>query len=278
MLNSIYVDNIIKTALLEDINYTDITTEYLIPEESENIARFISRDEGILCGIDIALRVFKILQNDIQITKYKRDGDKISKGDIIAEIKGKTHFILEGERTALNFMQHMSGIATATNRAVELTRGTNVTITDTRKTIPGLRPLQKYAIKIGGGKNHRFNLSDIAMIKDNHSDAAGGIINSVIELRKKIGNITKIAVEVRNLDEFEQALSVKTDIIILRNMSPENIKQAVEIANGTAIIEAYGNINFDNIREIAETGVNFIGMGVLTDSVNAFDISLKIFG
>ncbi len=277
MINSIYLDNIIKTALLEDINYLDVTTDYLIPEEQENTARFLSKDSGVLCGIDAALRVFRMLQPEgFEATVYKHDGDVLEKGDIIAEIEGKTRTLLKGERTALNLIQHMSGVATATNRAVKLIEGTNASIADTRKTLPGLRPLQKYAVTVGGGKNHRYNLSDAAMLKDNHVDAGGGIANAVATLKQKLGHMTKIELEVRNLDELGQALEAGVDVIMLDNMSVEQMREAVEITAGRALLEASGGITDETLRAIAETGVDIISMGAITHSVKAFDISLKI--
>ena len=277
MINSIYVDNIIKTALLEDINYLDCATDYLIDSEQENTAKFLAKSDGVLCGIDVALRVFEILQpNGFEATVYKNDGDVLQKGDIIAEIHGKTRAILKGERTALNLIQHMSGVATATAKAVELVKGTNASIADTRKTLPGLRPLQKYAVTVGGGKNHRFNLSDAAMLKDNHIDACGGISEAVKKLKEKLGHMTKIELEVRNLDELGQALEAGVDVIMLDNMSVEMMRDAVAITNGRAVLEASGGITDETIREIAETGVDIISMGALTHSVTAFDISLKI--
>lgn len=277
MINSIYVDNIIKTALLEDINYLDCATDYLIDDEQENTARFLAKSDGVLCGINIALRVFEILQpQGFTAEVYKNDGDVLQKGDIIAEIHGKTKAILKGERTALNLIQHMSGVATATAKAVELVKGTNASIADTRKTLPGLRPLQKYAVTVGGGKNHRYNLSDAAMLKDNHVDAGGGIAAAVAKLKARLGHMTKIELEVRNLDELGQALEAGVDVIMLDNMSTEMMRDAVAITNGRALLEASGGITGDRLREIAETGVDIISMGALTHSVTAFDISLKI--
>ena len=277
MINSIYVDNIIKTALLEDINYLDTTTDYLIDEEQENTARFLAKADGVLCGIGVALRVFTILQEQgFEATVYKHDGDVLEKGDIIAEIRGKTRTLLKGERTALNLLQHMSGVATATRQAVKAVEGTNASIADTRKTLPGLRPLQKYAVTVGGGKNHRYNLSDAAMLKDNHVDAGGGIAPAVAKLRQKLGHMTKIELEVRNLDELGQALEAGVDVIMLDNMSCEQMREAVAITNGRALLEASGGITAETLRAIAETGVDIISMGALTHSVTAFDISLKI--
>lgn len=277
LINSIYADNIIKTALLEDINYLDTTTDYLIDEEQEDTAKFLAKSDGVLCGIEIALRVFEILQpTGFEAKVYKKDGDVLKKGDIIAEIHGKTRTILKGERTALNLIQHMSGIATATHNAVEIVKGTNASIADTRKTLPGLRALQKYAVTVGGGRNHRYNLSDAAMLKDNHIDAGGGIANAVAKLKTKLGHMTKIELEVRNLDELRQALEADVDVIMLDNMSLALMKEAVEITNGKALLEASGGITDETLREIAETGVDIISMGALTHSVKAFDISLKI--
>ncbi len=277
MINSIYVDNIIKTALLEDINYLDTTTDYLIDEDQENTARFLAKADGVLCGIDVALRVFTILQEQgFEAKVYKHDGDVLEKGDIIAEIRGKTRTLLKGERTALNLLQHMSGVATATGQAVKAVEGTNASIADTRKTLPGLRPLQKYAVTVGGGKNHRYNLSDAAMLKDNHVDAGGGIASAVAKLRQKLGHMTKIELEVRSLDELGQALEAGVDVIMLDNMSCEEMREAVAITNGRALLEASGGITAETLRAIAETGVDIISMGALTHSVTAFDISLKI--
>lgn len=277
ILNTFYVDNLIKTALLEDINYLDTTTDYLIDEEQENTAQFLAKDDGVLCGLEVALRVFELLQpNGFTAEVFKKDGDKLKKGDIIAKIHGKTRTLLKGERTALNLIQHMSGVATATNKAVEIVKGTNASIADTRKTLPGMRPLQKYAVTVGGGRNHRYNLSDAAMLKDNHVDAGGGIANAVAKLKTKLGHMTKIELEVRNLDELKQALEAGVDVIMLDNMNPELMKEAVKITDGRAMLEASGGITDETLREIAETGVDIISMGALTHSVKAFDISLKI--
>lgn len=276
ILNQIYVDELIKRALLEDINYLDTTTDYLIPEEQEGSAQFLAKADGILCGLEVALRVFKILQPDFKYEVFKKDGDNIKKGEVFAKIYGKTRTILKGERTALNLIQHMSGIATATNEAVKIVEGTKASIADTRKTLPGLRPIQKYAVTVGGGKNHRYNLSDAAMLKDNHVDAGGGIENAVKALKKKLGHMTKIELEVRNLDELKQALEAKVDVIMLDNMSPELMKEAVKITNGQALLEASGGITNETLREVARTGVDIISIGALTHSVKAFDISLKI--
>lgn len=276
ILNQFYVDNLIKTALLEDINYVDITTDYLIPEGQENEAKFLAKADGVLCGIEVALRVFTLIQPDFQYEVFIHDGEEVKKGDIIAKIKGKTRTILKGERTALNLLQHMSGISSMTNRIVKIVEGTNASIADTRKTLPGMRSLQKYAVTVGGGKNHRFNLSDAAMLKDNHVDAGGGITNAVTKLRTKLGHMAKVELEVRTLDELREALSVDVDVIMLDNMDNDTMREAVKIADGKALLEASGGITEETIRGVTETGVDIISIGALTHSVKAFDISLKI--
>ena len=271
-----YIDNIIKTALMEDINYIDAAADNLIPADHKSSAYYVAKDTGVVCGIEVAKRVFELVGEDIEFNILLGDGSKVRKGDIIAELKGSTLTLLKGERTALNILQHMSGIATATNKCVEAVAGTNASVTDTRKTLPGLRALQKYAVTVGGGKNHRFNLSDAAMLKDNHIDAYGGITAAVKALREKIGHTVKIEVEVRNLVELREALENKVEIIMLDNMSCEEMKQAVDITAGRALLEASGNITSENIRTVAETGVDIISLGALTHSVKCFDISMKI--
>lgn len=270
-----YVDDIIKTALSEDINYIDSTTDLLIDENSRSDAYFMAKADGVVCGIEIAKRVFELLDNDIRFEILKNDGDKVQSGDIIANISGKTRAMLKAERTALNILQHMSGIATYTNKCAELVKGTNASITDTRKTLPGLRALQKYAVTVGGGRNHRFNLTDAAMLKDNHIDAYGGITAAVTELRKKAGHMHQIEVETRNLDEVREALAVGVNVIMLDNMSADTMREACSIIAGKAKTEASGNVTLENIREVAETGVDIISLGALTHSVKAFDISMK---
>ena len=271
-----YVDDIIKKAIDEDINYVDVTTDYLIPDDSVSDAYYIAKDTGVLCGIEIAKRVFELVGNDVDFNILINDGSEVKKGDIIARMYGSTKTLLKGERTALNILQHMSGIATATNKCVKLVEGTNAHITDTRKTLPGLRRLQKYAVTVGGGKNHRYNLSDGAMLKDNHIDAYGGITPAISALREKIGHMVKIEVEVRTIDELKEALAAGADIIMLDNMSCDMMKEAVAITSGKVPLEASGNITSENIRQVAETGVDIISLGALTHSVKCFDISMRI--
>lgn len=271
-----YADDIIKMALKEDIHYLDTTTDLMIPEESRSTARFMAKAEGVVCGLDVALRVFQLLDDSFTCKVLLPEGSQVKPGDIIAELEGRTRFLLKGERTALNLLQHMSGVATATHQAVKLVEGTRAAITDTRKTLPGLRALQKYAVTVGGGKNHRFNLSDGAMLKDNHIDAAGGIPQAVAAIRNKLGHMVKLEVETRNLDEVRQALEAGADVIMLDNMDCAAMAEAVKLVDGRALLEASGGITADTLRAVAETGVDIISIGALTHSVKAMDISMKI--
>ena len=271
-----YIDDIIKRAITEDINYIDVTTDYLVSDEAVSEAVFIAKDTGILAGIDISARVFELIDSKVKVEIFIKDGAEVNKGDIIAKISGSTKALLKGERTSLNIVQHLSGIATATNKCVKLVAGTKASIADTRKTLPGLRALQKYAVVVGGGKNHRFNLSDGAMLKDNHIDAYGSLTKAVEALREKMGHMVKIEVETRTLEELKEALAVKADVIMLDNMDCETMKKAVEITAGRAKLEASGNVTEENIRAIAETGVDIISLGALTHSVKCFDISMRI--
>lgn len=270
-----YIDDIIKTALLEDVNYIDTTADYLL-EDERSTGRFLAKADGVLCGLDVAERVFTLIDPSITFQKFKKDGDRLEKGEVFATVTGLTSVLLKGERTALNLLQHMSGIATATAQAVELVKGTRAMITDTRKTLPGLRPLQKYAVVCGGGRNHRFNLSDGAMLKDNHIDAAGGITPAVEKLRGRLGHMVKLEVETRTLEEVAEALSCGVEVIMLDNMDCDTMRRAVEMTAGRALLEASGGITAETLRQAAETGVDIISIGALTHSVKAFDISMKI--
>ena len=276
ILNKFYVDDVIKNALLEDVNYVDQATAFVIPETSVSTARFLAKADGVLAGLEVALRVFELLDASVTAEVLKHDGDALQKGDVIATLTGPTRALLQGERTALNLLQHMSGVATATNRAVKLTEGTGASIADTRKTLPGLRALEKYAVMMGGGRNHRFNLSDCAMLKDNHIDAGGGITKTVSTLREKLGHTVKIEVETRNMDEVREAVEVGADIIMLDNMTADQMREATAYIAGRALTEASGNITLENLAEKAKSGVDIISMGALTHSVTALDISMKI--
>ena len=257
-LPQFYLDDVILRALREDINYIDVTGDYLLDENALSHAVFLSKDDR--CAF----------------TVHKKDGDRIQKGDIIAELDGPTVSLLKGERTALNLLQHMSGIATATRKCVDAVAGTRAVITETRKTLPGLRALQKYAVVAGGGRNHRFNLSDAAMLKDNHIDAYGSLTAAVEALRARAGHMMKIEVETRTLDELDEALAVGADVIMLDNMDCDTMREAVRRTAGRARLEASGNITEENIRAVAETGVDIISLGALTHSVKCFDISMRI--
>jgi nicotinate-nucleotide pyrophosphorylase (carboxylating) len=268
-------DNIINMSLAEDAPFGDITTNGTVPADTRVTGKFIAKDTGILCGIDIAQRTFEIIGGEFEMTKHFSDGEKIKKGDIIAEISGNARTILTGERTALNLMQRASGIATATAEAVKAVEGTNAHIADTRKTMPGLRLLDKYAVRVGGGVNHRFNLSDGILIKDNHIAAAGNITKAVQAARKSCPHTLKIEVEVETFEQLNEALEAKADIIMLDNMSNDNMTKAVKIINGRALIEASGNMGDKDLAAVAKTGVDLISIGALTHSAKALDISLK---
>lgn len=270
-----YVDGIIKTALSEDINYIDSTADLLIPDNSYSDAYFMAKADGVVCGSEVAARVFTILDPSVDVRFLVNEGERVSKGQKIATINGHTREMLKAERTALNIIQHMSGIATYTRKCVDAVEGTRATIADTRKTLPGLRALQKYAVTVGGGRNHRYNLTDAAMLKDNHIDAYGGITAAVKTLRKRAGHMLQIEVETRNLDEVKEALECGVNVIMLDNMSLDEMTEACRLVDGKAKTEASGNVTLDNIRAVAETGVDIISLGALTHSVQAFDISMK---
>ena len=274
-MNNDRFDNIIFACFDEDMPYGDITTESVIKDGTLAEGYFIAKDSGIICGIEIAKRVFELAGGNVILEEFVKDGDYIEKGQKIAKVKGDAKSILKGERTALNMMQRASGIATATNKAVKAVEGTNAKITDTRKTMPGLRLLDKFAVKVGGGYNHRTGLSDGVLIKDNHIAAAGGIKNSVEAARKSVPHTLKIEVETETFEQIEEAIEAKADIIMLDNMSNEEMKKAVSLINGRAITEASGNMGDRDLKAVAETGVDIISIGALTHSVKALDISLK---
>ncbi len=275
MLNRFELEDIIKTALKEDIALGDITTDSLIDPSSTSSAVYIAKDDGIIAGLFVAERVFKIIDEDIEFVKKVNDGERVKKGDIIAQIKGSTSALLKAERTSLNYLQHLSGIATKTGMFVEKLKGLKTKVVDTRKTTPGLRALEKYAVKMGGGTNHRFCLSDGVLIKDNHIKAAGGVKKAIEKVRANIPHTIKIEVETETIEQVKEALDAKADIIMLDNMSLDQMKEAVVLIDGKATVEASGNVNLNSIREIAETGVDIISVGELTHTVKAFDISMR---
>ena len=274
-MNYISLDTFILSALNEDIGTGDITTNSCIPETAKSEGRFIAKDDGVFCGMDVMKRVFYLVDQSVTLTPMVKDGDQVKKGDTIALISGPSRSILSGERLALNLVQHMSGIATATSKAVKAVEGTRARITDTRKTTPGLRVLEKYAVKAGGGSNHRFNLADGVLIKDNHIAAAGGITAAVNMTRANIPHTLKIEVETETMDQVKEALDAGADIIMLDNMTNELMTSAVEYINGRAMTEASGNMGERDLLAVAKTGVDIISIGSLTHTVKALDISLK---
>ena len=272
-LHKKYYSKIIKNALKEDLNNTgDITSRAIFKDEE---ARFVlkAKDKGILCGIDTFIEVFKQIDKKVDVIFHHYDKDEINRGDIIAEIYGKVLSILQGERTAINFLSHLSGIATKTALFVKEVKG-KLRILDTRKTLPAYRMLHKYAVNCGGGENHRIGLYDMILIKDNHIDSAGGITNAVSKVKNKWGNKYKIEVETRNTEEIKEALACSVDRIMLDNMTIDEMKKAVKLINKKAEIEASGNVILERIKEIAKTGVDFVSIGELTHTVKAFDFSL----
>ncbi len=269
------LNDLIARSLKEDIGTGDITTLSTIPAEKTITGRFLAKENGILCGMDVARAVFQFIDPAIALNNVKKDGDRIEKGEVLATVEGNARNILTGERLALNLMQHMSGIATRTREAVDKVAGTAARIADTRKTTPGLRVLEKYAVKCGGGSNHRFNLADGVLIKDNHIEAAGGITPAVKMARENIPHTLKIEVEVETFPQLEEALEAGADIIMLDNMSYEDMKKAVDMVAGRALTEASGNMGEKDLKTVAETGVDLISIGALTHSVKALDISLK---
>jgi nicotinate-nucleotide pyrophosphorylase (carboxylating) len=270
------IEKLIEEALFEDIGPGDITSEAVIPDEASSTAEVIAKQDLVLAGALIAREVFRKLDPWVQFTPLAHDGSRVQSGSIIAQVQGRTRMLLAGERVALNLMQHLSGIATTTARFVEALKGSRAEILDTRKTLPGLRMLEKYAVRMGGGRNHRFGLYDGILVKDNHIKAAGGIIKAMAGIRKKVHPLLKIEVEVKNLDEVREAMAAGATMILLDNMPPALMKQAVGITGERVLVEASGNVTLDNIRAIAETGVDFISSGSLTHSAPAADISMKI--
>ena len=270
------IERIVRTALVEDIGLGDITTEVTVASETVARAELVAKEDFTLAGVDVAEAVFRTLDPEISFEKLLADGHKIRRGEVIAWIKGKASVLLQGERTALNLIQRMSGIATLTSQYVEKVAGTDAVIVDTRKTVPGLRALDKYAVRMGGGRNHRIGLFDGVLIKENHSAAAGGISAAVAGAKQKLPHTLKIEVETRNMAEVQEALDAGADIIMLDNMSFDEMRQGVELIAGRALVEASGGVNLDTVREIAETGVNIISVGALTHSVKAADISMLL--
>jgi len=270
---SVFIDEIIRKGLEEDIGSGDITTRYLDLEPQNNIAYIIPKEEGVLAEVDVARLVFRMVDPELKIVLYNKDGDKIMPNEEIMRLEGRPSSILQGERTALNFLQRLSGIATKTAKFVSLLEGTNVKLLDTRKTTPLLRSLEKYAVRVGGGYNHRFGLFDMVLIKENHIRACGSITEAVNRIRKH-NTSYKIEVEVTNLKEVDEAAKAKVDRVMLDNMTPAQIRKAVKKYKDILEFEVSGGITEENIRSFAETGVQFISSGALTHSYKSLDISL----
>lgn len=275
MLNFDQIDRVIKMSLEEDMPFGDITTENIISEDSVSKARFIAKESGIVAGLPVAERTFYLIDQRVRFQILKPEGSFVEKGDVIATVEGPTIAILEGERTALNLLQRLSGVATRTHKLAVLIEGTSAHVVDTRKTTPGLRYLEKYAVRIGGGQNHRFSLSDGVLIKDNHIAAAGGVHAAVSAVRGKIPHTIRIEVETENLTMVQEALDAGADIIMLDNMNNEQMAQAVKLIAGRALVEASGDIDEERIRGVADTGVDIISVGRITHSVKSLDISLR---
>ncbi len=276
MLSSFYVKEHVKEALKEDIGFGDITTENLADEKDYLKGELNTRSDGILCGCDVFKMVFEILSKDVRIKFHYKDGDIIKKGDKIADIEGPAKYLLMGERVALNYIQRMSGIATETGKYQDAIGNFPAKIVDTRKTTPNFRAFEKYSVKIGGGALHRFNLSDCAMIKDNHIRLAGSITNAVKKLRENLSHAHKIEVECDTLDQVREALAANVDIIMLDNMDVENMKTACQIVNHKAIVEASGNVNLQTVNIIASTGVDIISSSAIVAKAATLDLALDM--
>ena len=272
------VDNLIDQALSEDIGDGDITTSSILEKPLEVTAHLVGQESLIVAGLDIFRRVYERLDPVLQVNKLYEDGDRINRDDIIAEVNGDVSSILQGERVALNFIQRLSGIATMTREFVSKVEPYSVTILDTRKTTPGLRMLEKYAVEMGGGKNHRLGLFDAILIKDNHINAAGSIKNAVRKVKSHLPNGFTIEVEVKNLVEVKEALDCDVNTIMLDNMGIEEMQEAVALINKRALVEASGGVKLETVEEIARAGVDYISVGALTHSVRAVDMSLRVSG
>lgn len=269
------VIELITRAIEEDLGHGDITTSLLVPEKNESKALYIAKGNFVLAGMPFAEEVFRILDASVSFKIFYNEGSKVSRGDVLAEVAGKTRALLAGERISLNILQRLSGIATLSSQFVDAVRGTKAKILDTRKTTPCQRFMEKYAVRVGGGTNHRFGLYDGILIKDNHIEEVGSI-REAVTLAKSGHHLARIEVEVENLKELQEAIDAGADIVMLDNMSAGDMAEAVASARGRVTIEASGNITLDNVREVAETGVDLISVGALTHSVTAADISMKI--
>lgn len=268
-------DQLIRMALQEDITSEDVSTNAVMPTATKGTVDLIAKEDGVVAGLEIYARVFTILDEKTEIDLHCKDGDEVKKGELMATVTGDIRVLLSGERVALNYLQRMSGIATYTRQVAKLLEGSNVTLLDTRKTTPNCRVFEKYAVRVGGGHNHRYNLSDGVLLKDNHIGAAGSVAKAVKMAKAYAPFVRKIEIEVETLDQVKEAVEAGADIIMLDNMTPEVMKQAVELIDGRAQTECSGNITKENIQKIREIGVDFVSSGALTHSAPILDISLK---
>ena len=268
-------DQLIRMALQEDITSEDVSTNAVMPTATKGTVDLIAKEDGVVAGLDIYARVFTILDEKTEIDFHCKDGDEVKKGDLMATVTGDIRVLLSGERVALNYLQRMSGIATYTRQVAKLLEGSNVTLLDTRKTTPNCRVFENYAVRVGGGCNHRYNLSDGVLLKDNHIGAAGSVTKAVQMAKAYAPFVRKIEIEVETLDQVKEAVEAGADIIMLDNMTPEVMKQAVELIDGRAQTECSGNITKENIQKIREIGVDFVSSGALTHSAPILDISMK---
>ncbi len=271
----LHTDELIMMALKEDISNEDISTNAVMPDYKKGEVDLICKQDGVICGLNVFSRTFTLLDAGTQVELYKKDGDEVKKGEHVARVTGDIRVLLSGERTALNYLQRMSGIATYTRRVVNLLKGCKTRLLDTRKTTPNMRIFEKYAVKVGGGVNHRYNLSDGILLKDNHIGAAGGVAKAIKMARDYAPFVRKVEVEVENLDMCREAVEAGADIIMLDNMSPADMKRAVELIGGRALTECSGNVTEENIKNIIDTGVDYVSSGALTHSAPVLDLSLK---
>lgn len=268
-------DKLIRMALEEDITSEDVSTNAVMPTKVQGTVDLIAKEDGVIAGMDVYARVFKLLDEDTEIEMFCHDGDEVREGDLMAKVTGDIRVLLSGERVALNYLQRMSGIATYTSNVAKLLEGSKTKLLDTRKTTPNMRIFEKYAVRVGGGYNHRYNLSDGVLLKDNHIGAAGSVAKAVEMAKEYAPFVRKIEVEVENLDMVREAVDAGADIIMLDNMSPEDMKEAIRIIDGRAETECSGNVTKENIDRLTSLGVDYISSGALTHSAPVLDISLK---
>lgn len=269
------VDNLLLLALQEDISSEDVTTNAVMPEACQGTVQLLCKQDGVIAGMEVFARVFTLLDEKTEIIPYVKDGDEVKKGDLLATVNGDIRVLLSGERTALNYLQRMSGIATYTRSVAKLLEGSKTTLLDTRKTTPNMRIFEKYAVRVGGGYNHRYNLSDGVLLKDNHIGAAGSVTKAVEMAKEYAPFVRKIEIEVENLDMVKEAVEAGADIIMLDNMSTEEMQEAIKIIDGRAETECSGNVTKENIGRLTALGVDYISSGALTHSAPIMDISLK---